>query len=139
MELTLRNPTEKEFQQICSYIRDFELDDRDLQLQQFVAAFRNNELVGFGRLREHSDCTELCSLGVITPLRRKGIGKAIVKELVKRAGTKLYLVCIIPDFFTPFDFKITSTYPFAIGDKLNYCTEQLVVREAYVAMELNKI
>jgi N-acetylglutamate synthase-like GNAT family acetyltransferase len=138
MELIIRKPTGSEFQMICNYIRDFELDDRGLHPEQFSAAFRDNELVGFGRLREHSDCTELCSLGVMTPLRRKGIGKSIVKELIKRAPEKLYLVCIIPDFFTPFNFKIINNYPSSIQNKLNYCTEQLVVSEPYVAMELNR-
>lgn len=135
MELIIRNPTTQEFQQISNYIKDFELDDRQLLQDQFIGAFLNNELVGFGRLRKHSDCTELCSLGVITPLRRKGIGKAIVAELIKRASERLYLVCIIPDFFTSFNFKITNDYPASIQNKFDYCTEQLVVPEKYVIME----
>ena len=135
MELVIRHPDTKEFQHICNYIREFELDDRELKIQQFAAAFRNNELVGFGRLRKHDDCTELCSLGVITSLRRKGIGKAIVNELIKRSPEKLYLVCIIPDFFIPFNFKVTNNYPSSIKNKLNYCTEELKVPEVYVAME----
>jgi amino-acid N-acetyltransferase len=138
MELIIRNPTSEEFQLICNYIRDFELDNRDLHQSQFIAAFRNKELVGFGRLRQHADCQELCSLGVITPLRRKGIGKAIVAELIKRASQPLYLVCIIPDFFAPFNFRITSAYPNAILNKLNYCTSELCVPESYAVMKYNK-
>jgi N-acetylglutamate synthase-like GNAT family acetyltransferase len=138
MELILRSPTEPEFQKISDYIRDFELDNRHLELHQFIAAFRNNELVGFGRLREYSDCTELCSLGVITPLRRKGIGKEIVSELIKSTSKNIYLVCIIPEYFTPFNFKITKKFPDSIQNKLEYCSEQLVVPEQYVAMVLNQ-
>jgi N-acetylglutamate synthase-like GNAT family acetyltransferase len=138
MELILRHPDTQEFQQICNYITEFDLDNRDLQIRQFIAAFRNKELVGFGRLRKHPDCTELCSLGVITPLRRKGIGKAIVGELIKQISENIYLVCIIPDFFAPFNFKITADYPLSIADKLNYCTEQLCVPEQYVAMKLDQ-
>lgn len=138
MELILRTPDNKEFQQICNYIRDFELDNRDLQPEQFTAAFRNNVLVGFGRLRQHSDCIELCSLGVITPLRRKGIGKAIVSELTKRTSQTLYLVCIIPDFFTPFNFKITDNFPGAVQNKFEYCTKELAVPEKYVVMQFEK-
>ncbi|MBL7890041.1 MAG: GNAT family N-acetyltransferase [Bacteroidia bacterium] len=135
MDLLLKTPDEKEFQQICDYIREFELDDRDLMQEQFVAAYRNNELVGFGRLRERGDCTELCSLGVVTPHRRKGIGKALVKELIKRTKGELFLVCIIPDFFAPFGFKKTSNYPLSIQEKIDYCTAELVVPEKYVAMK----
>ena len=81
MTISLQKPTEKEFQQICGYISEFELDNRDLQKEQFIVAMRNGELVGFGRLRQHDDCIELCSLGVVTPHRKQGIGRAIVKEL----------------------------------------------------------
>jgi N-acetylglutamate synthase-like GNAT family acetyltransferase len=136
MDLILRTPKTEEFKQIHHYIREFELDNRDLHLQQFIAAFRNNELVGFGRLRKHIDCIELCSLGVVTPLRRKGIGKAIVNELIKQVSDTIYLVCIIPEFFSPFNFVITTKYPSSICDKLNYCSSELTVPETYVVMEL---
>ena len=95
-------------------------------------------MVGFGRLRKHFDCIELCSLGVVTNYRRQGIGKAIVKELIKKSSDSIHLVCIIPDFFTPFGFKIVEQYPNAIQNKLKYCTQELVVPETYVAMCLQK-
>jgi N-acetylglutamate synthase-like GNAT family acetyltransferase len=138
MDLILRKPNSGDFQLICDYIREFELDNRDLQPGQFTAAFRNSELVGFGRLRKHIDCIELCSLGVIAPLRRKGIGKAIVNDLIKNLSPKIYLVCIIPEFFSPFGFEITTVYPVSIKSKVNYCSEELVVPETYVVMELIK-
>lgn len=60
--MTFRTPTLEEFILIRNYILQFELDDRNLKQEEFTAAFRENGLVGFGRLREHSDCIELCSL-----------------------------------------------------------------------------
>ena len=137
MKLSLRVPTEKEFQQICNYIHDFELDDRSLLQNQFIAAFRDHELVGFGRLRDHADCIELCSLGVITQHRKQGIGKAIVTELMRKSPPNLYLVCIIPEFFSPFGFTTVKEYPSPIKDKLDYCTYELVVPETYVVMLLH--
>jgi|SRR6218665_455972 len=136
--LKLRTPSEPEFNEICHCISEFELDNRELQREQFTAAFRDGQLLGFGRLREHNDCTELCSLGVIAKERRKGIGKAIVSELIRRAPADVYLVCIIPGFFHPFGFRIVEKYPAAIGNKLNYCTSELVVPETYTAMRLRK-
>ena len=138
MSLQLRTPSNKEFKQICDYIQEFELDNRGLKGQEFTAAFRDEELVGFGRLRKHSDSTELCSLGVISNYRRKGIGKSIVKELIKRAEESIYLVCIIPEFFRPFGFQVVSTFPSSIQNKIDYCTSELVVPEIYVAMALEK-
>jgi len=138
MSLELKYPSEKEFVQVCDFIHEFELDNRTLKQEEFTVAFREGELVGFGRLREHSDCIELCSLGVVTNHRRKGIGKAIVKELILRSKSSIHLVCIIPDFFTPFGFQIVKSHPLAIQDKLSYCTQELIVPETYVAMYLQK-
>ena len=136
MKLSFKTPTEKEFQQICEYIHEFELDNRVLKLPEFTAAFHKEELVGFGRLRKHSDCTELCSLGVVIPHRKQGIGKAIVEELIHKAPHNLYLVCIIPEFFIPFRFSIVTEYPAPIKDKLQYCISELIVPETYVVMQL---
>ena len=138
MQLIFKAPTDQEFQQICNYIHEFELDDRSLMKHQFTAAFHDEELVGFGRFRNHSDCTELCSLGVITQHRRQGIGKSIVSELIHNATHNLYLVCIIPEFFSPFGFTIVNQYPAPIKDKLHYCINNLVVPETYVVMQLKK-
>jgi len=138
MELTFKTPSDTEFQLIRSCISEFKLDDRELIPEQFTAAFRDGELVGFGRLRRHVDFTELCSLGVITAQRRRGIGKAVVKELIRRSEEDVYLVCIIPGFFSSLGFKTVESYPAAIANKLRYCTTELVVPETYTAMLLQK-
>jgi N-acetylglutamate synthase-like GNAT family acetyltransferase len=138
MDLILKQPNELEFKQICDYINEFELDNRALQQDEFIAAYRNDELVGFGRVRKHTDCSELCSLGVITNERRKGIGKALVNALTKKESKSLYLVCIIPDFFEPLGFIETNNYPTSIQDKIDYCTNELVVPEKYVAMKFKR-
>lgn len=138
MEFSLRSPTNKEFQTICDFIREFELDNRDLKKEQFILAVAGNQVLGFGRLRKHADCTELCSLGVVTPHRMKGIGKAIVQELIKDSTDAVFLVCIIPDFFTPLGFCVTEKYPASVRDKILYCTQELVVPESYVAMVFQK-
>jgi N-acetylglutamate synthase-like GNAT family acetyltransferase len=138
MDLILKQPNALEFKQICDYINEFELDNRALQKDEFIGAYRNDELVGFGRIRKHKDCNELCSLGVITNERRKGIGKALSNALIKKESNNLYLVCIIPDFFKPLGFIETCNYPISIQDKIDYCSNELVVPEKYVAMKFKK-
>lgn len=105
---------------------------------QFLVAKENNEVLGFGRIREYNDCSELCSLGVTEPKRLQGIGKQLVKELILKAHKPLYLVCIIPEFFIPFGFQVVSEYPYALEEKLLYCTSELVVPEKYVVMKYNQ-
>jgi N-acetylglutamate synthase-like GNAT family acetyltransferase len=136
MRLHFAKPSEEDFQLICQYIQAFELDNRGLKREEFCAAFQEHQLLGFGRLRQHPDCIELCSLGVIPAYRNKGIGKAITETLIKQQLQPIYLVCIIPHFFTPFGFKEVTVYPASIGQKLDYCMQSLPVPETYVAMRL---
>jgi N-acetylglutamate synthase-like GNAT family acetyltransferase len=136
MEFTLQQPTPGQFSAICQYIQAFELDNRNLQKEEFIVALYQDEILGFGRLRKHVDCVELCSLGVVTPHRMKGIGKGLVKALVESTAAPIYLVCIIPEFFSPFGFQQINTFPDAIKNKMNYCTQELVVSETYVTMQL---
>lgn len=111
------------------------MDDRDLQPHQFLVAKENSELLGFGRIRIRENCSELCSLGVTEPKRLQGIGKQLVKELILKSETPLYLVCIIPEFFTPFGFQVVVEFPEAMQEKLNYCSSELIVPETYVVMK----
>ncbi len=132
----LKKPTHNEFKQIRLFIKEYELDDRDLKPEQFTIALCEDVLIGFGRLRKHTNCMELCSLGVVTAFRNQGIGKAIVKKLLENSTKNIYLVCIIPDFFIPFGFREVKEYPVSIQLKLEYCTLELKVPEPYVAMLL---
>lgn len=130
--------TDDDFLVIKKYISQFELDNRDLYKEQFLAYKINKVVLGFGRIKNHSDCDELCTLGVVELDRNKGIGKLLVNELIKISKQDLYLVCIIPDFFKPFKFQKTSCLPQGILDKMSYCNKSLPVKETYVAMKLVK-
>jgi N-acetylglutamate synthase-like GNAT family acetyltransferase len=134
--LFIKPASETDFELIKQLISQFELDDRELKMNQFLVASDGNELLGFGRIRVRENCLELCSLGVVEPQRLQGIGKQLVKELILKSAHPLYLVCIIPEFFTPFGFKVVFEYPKALQEKLNYCTSELVVPEKYVVMKL---
>lgn len=126
----------EDFELIKAYIQAFELDNRQLQAEEFLVAYHRTQLVGFGRIRNYDICSELCSLGVIEPERMKGVGRKLCYALIKKAQLPLYLVCIIPDFFNPFGFEITDDFPEPLKNKLNYCTQDLPVEETYVVMKL---
>ncbi len=131
----IQNTDDSLFELIKTYIQNFELDNRELSKEEFLVATSNHELVGFGRIRQRDNCSELCSLGVIEPERLKGVGKQLVQALIQKATEPLYLVCIIPTFFEPFGFVVVEEYPEAMQEKLNYCTSELVVPEKYVVMK----
>ncbi len=126
--------TEADFIVICNHIKLFDLDNRDLKFEQFLVAKQNNKLIGFGRIRKHNGCDEFCSLGVIKAYRYKGIAKLLINARIQIATQPIYLVCIIPNYFIALGFKVVTKYPPQILDKLNYCTNELVVPENYVVM-----
>ena len=133
--VTIKPANQTDFELIKQLIKQFDLDDRDLQYTQFLVAKKGDELLGFGRIRIRENCSELCSLGVTEPKRLQGIGKRLVKELILKTKQPLYLVCIIPEFFTPFGFNVISNYPKEMQEKLNYCSSELIVPETYVVMK----
>ena len=136
MPYSIHSCSSEHFNAIKSHIQKFELDNRCLEQHEFLVALQHHMILGFGRIREHIDCSELCSLGVIEPERNKGVGTALTKALIKKAEQQLYLVCIIPEFFEPLGFKVCENYPDSLKAKLNYCTNELVVPETYVVMKM---
>ncbi|MFL5751931.1 MAG: GNAT family N-acetyltransferase [Bacteroidia bacterium] len=137
LEVAISQAQKSDLAGIKKHIAEFRLDDEGLEPSQFLLAKYRNELVGFGRIREYENCSELCSLGVIEPERNKGVGSLLTNHLIKKAKQELYLVCIIPDFFIPHHFTVTKTYPAALADKLFRCETSLAVPEKYVVMKLN--
>lgn len=124
-----------DFEQVKKYISDFELDDRRLKQEEFLTLHENGVLIGFGRVREFSNFSEMCSLGIIPDHRNTGLGKILFQTLIKKAKKTMYLTCIIPSYFEEFGFTVCTTYPKEMQEKLNYCTQNLIVEEEYVVMK----
>lgn len=133
--LSVKPASEIDFELIKKLIQQFELDDRDLHCHQFLVAKKNDELLGFGRIRRHKGCDEFCSLGVLEIKRFKGIAKELILARIKIATQPIYLACIIPDYFQSLGFKVVEDYPTEMEDKLQYCISELVVPEKYVVMK----
>jgi len=137
--IRIQKATEGEFSLIKQLINRYELDNRDLNMSQFLVANYYNELVGFGRVKKHKECDELCSLGVLEDMRCQGIAKLLVKFTIEKTIRPMYVVCIIPDYFKKLGFVIVHQFPKEIEDKLNYCTSELIVPEKYVVMKYRGI
>ncbi|MDZ4663861.1 MAG: GNAT family N-acetyltransferase [Bacteroidota bacterium] len=135
MKFEIKDCSEDQLDIVKQHIHQFELDDRSLHYSQFLLALENKTIIGFGRIREHINCSELCSLGVIEPERNKGVGLALTKALARKAKKSVYLVCIIPEFFKILGFRLCDTYPEELLNKLHYCTHELIVPETYVVMK----
>ena len=135
MEILLRDAEETDMKFIRFCVKQFVLDDADMHSHQFVVAEIAGAIVGFGRLRKHTDCTELCTLGVVVEYRGKGIGRKLVNRLIEKSRTDLFVVCIIPAFFRKFGFKQIDNFPVSMFQKHKMCTEKFVVPETYCVMK----
>ena len=134
----IENCTEAKFEELKKFIRQFDLDDREINKDQFLTLSLNSQLMAFGRIREHQGVSEMCTLGVLEEGRKKGYGKLMVNALAKKATQPVYLVCIIPNYFASMGFRVCKSYPDVIQKKLTYCKSSLCVAEEYVVMEEDK-
>jgi N-acetylglutamate synthase-like GNAT family acetyltransferase len=124
----------KHYDEVQHHIGEFCLDGRYSHKEEFLTLSINSKLVAFGRIREHQEVSEMCTLGVIENQRKKGYAKTLVNALMQKATQPIYLVCTIPSFFESLGFYICENYPEVIHDKLQYCNDSLSVKEKYVVM-----
>jgi len=122
LDIELAQPTEYEMETVRQFTRDFYLDGEEFKMEQFIIAKSNNQVVGFGREKNHQYCAEISTLGVVRAFRNQGIGKSIVTELIKRIKSEtIFVVTVIPDYFCQLGFKITSELPDSLKAKSEFC------------------
>jgi len=69
-------------------------------------AEEKGRIVGLVALKKHSDCLELCALGVDPDFRGKGAAKALVAALMAETPGDVHLATIIPAFFESCGFEV---------------------------------
>jgi N-acetylglutamate synthase-like GNAT family acetyltransferase len=121
MDVVITNASENDLPIIEQWARSFDLDCEEIFFKQFIVAKKNNTIVGFGRLRNYPECTELATLGVIPEERNKGIGTAIVNELIKTGPSEIFVTCVIPHFFSRLGFRAVKKYPCVLQKKVEFC------------------
>ncbi len=137
-EIVIREPNDKEFEQVKKHVEEFWLDNGNMVKSQFRILLFNNRLAAFGRLRENDDAIELCTLGVIKRYQKRGIGMAIVRALLSSVEKDVYIVTVIPKFFLKLGFDAVKQYPKSLQKKRDLCTTQYHVGEAYEVMKWSK-
>lgn len=112
---------ETDLHEIVFLAKSLDLDLEDVLWQQFIVAKKEESIIGFGRLRNYSQCTEVATVGVIQEERNKGIGTTIVKELIRLGPAEIYITCVIPKFFIRLGFQTVKEYPFILQKKVDFC------------------
>ena len=85
-------------------------------IQEFVVAELDGEVVGFGALHVMwEDLAEVRTLAVAEHAKRKGIGAAMLNELLERARNlgikRIFCLTFEVDFFTANGFDVISDIP----------------------------
>lgn len=145
MNTSILPAMETDLPEILGLAKRFDLDMEDVSWKQFLITKKENQIIGFGRLRKHADtgnagdgCTEVATVGVIEPERHKGIGTSIVKELIRNGPEEIFVTCVIPDFFIRFGFVPVKQYPCVLQKKVDFCKCYDFTEEQIFVMKIIK-
>ena len=147
MEFFIRPTVESDMPVINHYINKYGLDNENLDYCQFLTAEVENELAGFGRIKQYcpnedlnknlkecelhkgGDCHhiyELASIGVVKKFRKNHIGKKLILTLLYNCrAEEIWLTTIIPEYFKQFGFKEEDNIPDEILLKCGRVCEKL--------------
>lgn len=136
MEIAAARPEEMPL--IESEIQRMHLDAEDLRVEQFVVARDGDAILGFGRIKPHGDGVfELGCVGVVEHARSRGVGRALVTELMNRFPTEeIYITTDLVEYFMRFGFTPTAVAPKAINDKVDQVGSSQ--RSGVVAMAMRR-
>ncbi len=86
--------------------RSLDLNYPGMEADELWVAEDDGRIVGVVALKAHTDCLELCALGVDHRFRGRGIAKALVEALVATSPGDVHLATTIPGFFESCGFHI---------------------------------
>ena len=105
--------------------------ETEFKYHEFVVAENGSTIVGCARLKPLRDGTaELASVAVVKHHRAKGIGEAVVKKILARAGSNVYALALAPTFFEKQGFRRIDSVPAELKSK----AETHCVSKGFVSM-----
>jgi len=84
-------------------------------------AEEGGRIAGSISLMTHPDSLELVALGVDPDFRGRGLGRRLVRTLLKAAGGDVHLATIIPEFFSGFGFLRDADAPAGMAKDPSWC------------------
>jgi N-acetylglutamate synthase-like GNAT family acetyltransferase len=93
VDFHVRRATESDQPEITALVRGARLNPRNIHWERFVVAEHNGRLVGAAQVRQYADgVRELASLVVHPPVRRAGVGTAMVDALLAGDDQPTYAI-----------------------------------------------
>lgn len=137
-KICIAPPLRSDMAEIECLAREMELDREDFSGGRFLAAKREEKIIGFGRIREYPQCVEIATVGVVKEERNKGVGSMIVSELIKSGPAEIYVTCVIPHFFERLGFQSVKQYPAVLQKKVDFCKSYDFKDDEVFVMKINK-
>jgi N-acetylglutamate synthase-like GNAT family acetyltransferase len=109
--MLVRKARPEDMNKVAALAARLGLDYPGMESDDFWVAETDGEIVGLVGLKTHSDCVELCSLGVGEPRRGRGTGAALVRAALASADTDIFLGTTTPGFFTKLGFEPAAAVP----------------------------
>ena len=119
--MIVRTAKAEDFPAIQKLAEKLYLDSADMRAEEFTVAEDERKIVGIGRIIKHTDCQELATFGIEETHRKKGIGKKLIAELIKKANGPVYLATIIPEYFAKLGFRKAEKIPPSMAKKSDWC------------------
>jgi N-acetylglutamate synthase-like GNAT family acetyltransferase len=97
---------------IRAIVRGARINPMNLDWRNFILAVgKEDEIIGCGQIKTHRDGTkELASIAVRQEWRKMGIASAMIRRLIDRAESHLWLVCRaeLAAFYIKFGFTVVE-------------------------------
>ncbi|MEW5901628.1 MAG: GNAT family N-acetyltransferase [Acidobacteriota bacterium] len=109
--MRIRRARPEDWPEIFRLAQKYSLDYPGMEADEFWVAEEKGELVGIVGLKAFPAGQELCALGVEEYWRGRGLGRRLVRAILKRAGRDLYLATVVPGFFSRLGFRKAEAIP----------------------------
>ncbi len=121
--MRIRKAKKADLPQIIHLAKKYDLDYAGMESDSFWVAAEGPKILGIVGLKRHTDCEELCALGVEEKSRGAGLGKRLVSAFMKAAPGDVYLATVIPLFFEKLGFRKVAEIPASMVKKSDWCRD----------------
>lgn len=119
--MRIRKARASDFPQILHLAQRMNLDYSGMAADDFWVAAEGKKVFGICGLKKHPDCLELCALGVEEIRRCGGLGRRLVRAVLRAAKAEVYLATLIPDYFAGLGFRPADVIPGSMVKKADWC------------------
>ncbi|MFH1709816.1 MAG: GNAT family N-acetyltransferase [bacterium] len=123
IDLDIHKARKQDKAPIMNLIKESELFAPRLRYEEFMVAYRGENLIGLARFKTHKKIRihELSNVGVKDGWRKCGIGSLIVSRIVNKAKYDTYLTTVNPGFYKKLGFEPIKKMPKALKKNGAWC------------------